>query len=148
MTIEAARAGDAGKDFAVVAAEVKSLASQSAKATEEISTQISGIQGSIEGAVGSLNRISGTIDRINEVATGISAAVEEQSAATQEIARTTTTVSTDAKEVLDSIAEMTQSSALSSGKSITMLWSAEDLDGTINGFSRELEEFLTSSRTV
>ena len=64
-----------------------------------------------------------------------SGGVEERSAATQEIARTTTTFSSEAKEVLDSIAEITQSSDLSTGKSIAMLLSAEDLDGTINGFS-------------
>lgn len=147
-TIEAARAGDAGKGFAVVATEVKSLASQTAQATEEISTQVNSIQSAVEGAVGSVDRVSQTIERINTTATGISAAVEEQSAATQEIARITTTVSADAAEVLGSIAEMTQGSAEASGKSIGVLWSSEDLDDVIGNFSRELEEFLASARSV
>lgn len=147
-TIEAARAGDAGKGFAVVAAEVKSLASQTASATDEISTQISGIQNEIDGAVGAVSNISVTIERINEVSTGISAAVEQQSAATQEIARTTTTVSSDAQEVLGSVADMTRSSASSSGMSIGMLWSAEDLEESIGRFSSEVEEFLSSVRAA
>ncbi len=83
-----------------------------------------------------------------EVDESYSGGVEEQSAATQEIARTATTFSSEAKEVLDRIAEITQSADLSTGKSIAMLLSAEDLDGMINGFSPELEEFLTSSRTM
>ena len=83
-----------------------------------------------------------------EVDESYSGGVEEQSAATQEIARTATTFSSEAKEVLDRIAEITQSADLSTGKLIAMLLSAEDLDGMINGFSPELEEFLTSSRTM
>jgi methyl-accepting chemotaxis protein len=86
-TIEAARAGDAGKGFAVVASEVKSLAAQTAKATEEIAGQIGGIQGSTSEAVAALRSITATIERMNEVTTAIAAAVEEQGAATREIAR-------------------------------------------------------------
>ncbi|WPB87308.1 methyl-accepting chemotaxis protein [Sediminicoccus rosea] len=86
-TIEAARAGDAGKGFAVVASEVKSLAAQTAKATEEIAAQIGGIQGSTGDAVGALRSITATIERMNEVTAAIAAAVEEQGAATREIAR-------------------------------------------------------------
>ena len=146
--IKAARAGDAGKGFAVVASEVKSLASQTANATNEIATQVQSIQQAVIGAVGANDRVSSVIERMSGVTTGIAAAVEEQSAATQEIARTTATVSGDATEVLGSIAQMTQTSAQSTGKSIGVLWSASDLDETIGGFSRELEEFLSSARTV
>jgi len=86
-TIEAARAGDAGKGFAGVASEVKNLANQTAKATEEISIHITGIQQSSQESVTAIDGIGSTIGNINEVASAIAAAVEEQGAATQEIAR-------------------------------------------------------------
>ncbi|WP_245293399.1 methyl-accepting chemotaxis protein, partial [Methylobacterium sp. CCH5-D2] len=86
-TIEAARAGEAGRGFAVVAAEVKELAAQTARATEEISTQIGRIQGSTDQAVGAIGGITGRIRDLSGVANAIAAAVEEQGAATQEIVR-------------------------------------------------------------
>ncbi len=86
-TIEAARAGEAGKGFAVVAQEVKALAAQTAKATDEIGTQIAGMQAATQESVGAIKEIGGTIGRISEIAAAIAAAVEEQGAATQEIAR-------------------------------------------------------------
>jgi methyl-accepting chemotaxis protein len=86
-TIEAARAGEAGKGFAVVASEVKSLAGQTAKATEEIGKQIAEMQAATAQAVGAIRGIGATVERTSEIATTIAAAVEEQGAATQEIAR-------------------------------------------------------------
>jgi methyl-accepting chemotaxis protein len=86
-TIEAARAGEAGKGFAVVASEVKALAAQTAKATEEISSQIGTIQSTTDEAVQAIERIGTTITRINEIAAAVSAAVEEQDATTRDIAQ-------------------------------------------------------------
>ena len=86
-TIEAARAGEAGRGFAVVASEVKALAEQTAKATGEISQQISGIQSATEDSVGAIKEISDTIGRMSEISAAIASAVEEQGAATQEISR-------------------------------------------------------------
>ncbi len=86
-TIEAARAGEAGKGFAVVASEVKGLATQTAKATEEISQQIAAIQAATQQAVEAIRHITGTITEVESVSTAIAAAVEEQNAAMQEIAR-------------------------------------------------------------
>ncbi|MCI0755201.1 methyl-accepting chemotaxis protein [Teichococcus vastitatis] len=86
-TIEAARAGEAGKGFAVVASEVKALANQTARATEEIGSQIGQIQQVTREAVAAITSIAATIDEVNQIAGAIAAAVEEQGAATQEIAR-------------------------------------------------------------
>src|SRR5213078_1677008 len=86
-TIEAARAGDAGRGFAVVAQEVKSLAGQTAKATDEISSHIVGMQGATQESVAAIKEIGGTIGQISSIASAIASAVEQQSSATQEIAR-------------------------------------------------------------
>ncbi len=87
-TIEAARAGDAGKGFAVVASEVKTLANQTAKATDEIATQINAIQEATKISAQSIGKIVETINKVNETAASIaSPAVEQQGASTQEIAR-------------------------------------------------------------
>ena len=86
-TIEAARAGEAGRGFAVVASEVKSLANQTAKATDEISNHITGIQAATQDSVNAIKEISGTIEKLSEISSTIAAAVEEQGAATQEISR-------------------------------------------------------------
>ena len=97
-TIEAARAGEAGKGFAVVASEVKALATQTAKATEEISQQVSEIQGATGTAVEAIGSISKIIKDISEISTSISSAVEEQGAATQEVAKNITGVSEASSE--------------------------------------------------
>ena len=86
-TIEAARAGDAGRGFAVVASEVKSLANQTAKATDEISNHISGMQGATQESVAAIKEIGDTIGQISEIAATIATAVDQQGSATQEIAR-------------------------------------------------------------
>lgn len=84
-TIEAARAGEAGRGFAVVASEVKSLATQTSKATDEISGQIAEVQNSTASAVTVIEAITQTISRINEISAAIAASVEEQSSVTQNI---------------------------------------------------------------
>ena len=102
-TIEAARAGEAGKGFAVVASEVKALATQTSRATDEIATQISGMQGITHQAVDAMGSIRASINRISEIASAIAAAVEEQSAATREISNNANQAATGTSEVNQNI---------------------------------------------
>lgn len=106
-TIEAARAGDAGKGFAVVASEVKNLASQTARATNEISEQVDAIQNATEDASTAVAGIGETIGSINEIATSIASAVEQQQSAAAEIAHSVQQAATGTNEVSTNITEVT-----------------------------------------
>ncbi|MFC3051603.1 methyl-accepting chemotaxis protein [Kordiimonas pumila] len=105
-TIEAARAGEAGKGFAVVASEVKSLANQSAKATEEIGKLLAGIREATTGAVAVNNKIVTVVGQISENSATIASAISEQSAATDEIARAAQMASAGTTEATRSVDNM------------------------------------------
>ncbi|WP_339335425.1 PAS domain-containing methyl-accepting chemotaxis protein [uncultured Maricaulis sp.] len=105
-TIEAARAGEAGKGFAVVASEVKNLAGQTANAIENITKQITAVQDNTVGAVEAIGRIGGVIGQIEEIAAGISAAVEEQVAVTQDISRNMGEASADVSRVSEAVTDI------------------------------------------
>jgi methyl-accepting chemotaxis protein len=104
-TIEAARAGEAGKGFAVVASEVKALAAQTAEATEDIRRRIEGIQNSTGEAVTSISEISAEVSKLNQASRTIASAVEQQSATTKQIAVNVSQVADGTNEVSLGIAQ-------------------------------------------
>ena len=147
-TIEAARAGEAGRGFAVVASEVKALAGQTAKATEEISTQIAQMQGATQLSVSAINEISGTIARISEISSVIAATVEEQGAATQDIARNVQQAATGATEVTGSISAVSQATADTGSAATQVHASARALSSESSHLQSEVEKFLASVRVA
>ncbi|MBT4890891.1 MAG: methyl-accepting chemotaxis protein [Rhodospirillales bacterium] len=147
-TIEAARAGEAGKGFAVVASEVKVLANQTAKATEEISAQITAIQTSTDSAVSAIDETSHTITELNEIAMAISAAVEEQEAATREIARNVEQASAGTGEVSRNIVEISTGVQDTSNIAKEVLTASDDLSAQAASLNSELETFMIEVEKV
>ena len=145
-TIEAARAGEAGRGFAVVASEVKELASQTSRATHEIAGQIRGIQDSTEGTVGAIRTIGKTITDVQEIAAAIAAAVEEQSAATSEIARNIEEAAKGTIEVTSSITHVATAASETGQAGNDLLNAAQDLSDQSSALSRQVNGFLAQIR--
>jgi methyl-accepting chemotaxis protein len=147
-TIEAARAGDAGRGFAVVASEVKALAAQTAKATDEIGTQIAGMQAATRDSVTAIREIGTTIKLISEISSTIAAAVEEQGAATQEISRNVQHAAQRSGEVASSITEVSRGAGETGSASAQVLSSAQMLSTESTRLKTEVENFLHTVRAA
>ena len=147
-TIEAARAGEAGRGFAVVASEVKALAEQTSKATGEIGQQITGIQAATKESVTAIKEISGTIERLSEISSTIAAAVEEQGAATQEISRNVQQAAQGTQQVSANITDVQQGASETGSASSQVLAAAQSLSGDSNRLKLEVGKFLESVRAA
>ncbi len=147
-TIEAARAGEAGKGFAVVASEVKSLATQTAKATDEIGAQIAEMQSVTQDSVAAIKEIGSTIGRISQIALTIAAAVEEQSVTTQDIARSVENAAHSTARVADNIGDVNRAANETGSASARVFTSAEALSSEGSKLKVEVEKFLAMVRAA
>ena len=146
-TIESARAGEAGKGFAVVAQEVKTLANQTARATDEIGGEINAIQSATQAVVDAMAQIRDTISRIAEASMGISAAVEEQASATAEITRSSTSAALGNEAVAAAASEMEQSTRDASSSVEAMTEASAQVQSCSADLSHSVDRFLASIRS-
>jgi len=147
-TIEAARAGQAGRGFAVVASEVKALAEQTARATGEISQQVSGIQNATRESVLAIKAISSTIERMSEIASTIASAVEEQGAATNEISRNVQQAAHGTMQVSSNITDVQRGAGETGLASSRVFSAAQSLSGESSRLKAEVATFLDSIRAA
>ncbi len=147
-TIEAARAGEMGKGFAVVAGEVKNLATQTARATSEISDQITGVQGATRDAVTAIENISATIGQISEISAVIAAAVEQQGAATHEIARNVEQAAIGTRAVSTNIVDVSRATGETGRAANEVLTAATDLTAQAETLAAEVDGFIARVRIV
>jgi methyl-accepting chemotaxis protein len=144
-TIEAARAGAAGRGFAVVASEVKALAVQTAKATDDIASQIAAVQTSTRSAVGAIGTIAGRMQEIRQFTAAIATSVEQQNSATQEISGSVAAAAAGTKSVVSvlgrvsgAIADMHKSADTVLAASQAVEKAADSLRGSVDGFLRKV----------
>ncbi|UTW56445.1 methyl-accepting chemotaxis protein [Kordiimonas sp. SCSIO 12610] len=141
-TIEAARAGEAGKGFAVVASEVKQLAAQTATATEEISGQISEIRKGVEGAVSGISAVSGTMEEVNDIALDVAEAVRQQGEATQEIAVSVNHAAGGAGKVLGVVNDVNAASSDTLGHANDVLGAVSELRSKASALNDKANHFV------
>ncbi|OFX12149.1 MAG: hypothetical protein A2516_10185 [Alphaproteobacteria bacterium RIFOXYD12_FULL_60_8] len=146
-TIEAARAGDAGKGFAVVAGEVKNLASQTAKATSDISSHVMAVQGSMGDALVAIESITGVVDEVNGIAADIQHAVQEQGEAILEIARNVQLAAGGARRVTDAIGGVNQAAQETGQASAQVLNSSVTMTQSLTDLASKVSEAVDKIRT-
>jgi methyl-accepting chemotaxis protein len=147
-TIEAARAGEAGRGFAVVASEVKALATQTARATDEIGTQIDSMQTATRESVDAIKEIGATIKGISEITTTIAAAVEQQGAATHEIARHMSEAAKSTSLAAGHIGDVNRGAGETGSASSQVLAAAQSLARESNQLKKEVNAFVATVRAA